>query len=65
MFKMQTDMQETDSSVQVLEYNLVTFTARMDRMEATVKDIQQSATPSEEGGGLGSITIGTYTMQIY
>ena len=41
--RMQTDMQETDNRVQVLEVKRVTSTARMDRMEATMKDIQQNA----------------------
>ena len=42
--QMQTNMKETDSRVLVLEDKGATSTARMDRMEATVKGIQQNAT---------------------
>lgn len=40
--KIQTNMQETDKRVQVLEDKGTTSTARMDRMEATVKSIQSN-----------------------
>ena len=41
--KMQTGMEKTDKRVQALEDSGATSTARMDRMEATVKDVQRSS----------------------
>ena len=41
--KLQGNLEESDKKVQVLEDKGVTSAARMDRMEATVKDIQQNS----------------------
>ena len=45
---LQTNLQETDNRVQALEDRNVTATAKIDRVEATVKDLQQNASSDTE-----------------
>ena len=46
--QIQTGLKETDNRVLVVEDKQATSTARMDRMEATVKDIQQNSNSSTD-----------------
>ena len=46
--QVQNNLKETDTRVQVLEDSKATSSARMDRMEATVKDMQQNSSSGSE-----------------